>query len=108
MERRALLAFSLRERAGDTAMGPYFTESRGIAGPVDGDSRACTWKCPLSSQGALAGSNEERPSVWLIHSALRCDRSAGKASAFFSVSPLKQEIQKKIASENAKRQKKCR
>jgi hypothetical protein len=57
------------------------------------------------SRGVPARRNQKRPGIWLIDGALRRPRSAGKASALFSVGPMEQEIQKKVATKNAKRQK---
>jgi len=60
---------------------------------------------PRTRCGALSGSNQERASVWLIRGAPWRIRSVGESPALFSVGPLEQEIQKKVASKDAKRQK---
>jgi hypothetical protein len=60
-----------------------------------------------ASTSALPRSNQKGPGVGLIHGAFWSRRSPGKAAALLSVRPLEQEIQKKVASKDAKRQKQC-
>jgi hypothetical protein len=97
----------LGERRRDAAVSAYFTELARLA-VLSSGSLANGMETLLSRRGASARSNQKRASVWLIHGGvLRNSRSAGEASALFSVGKLVQNIQKKIASENAKREKYC-
>lgn len=64
-------------------------------------------KLVRSSHVASARRNQERPGIRLIHRALRRARFACEPSALFSVGPLEQSVQEKIASQDAKGQKQC-
>lgn len=98
----------LRERRCDAAVSSYFIELARIGGLFPGHSLPHILGPLTPCRGASARSDQKRAGVWLIHGGvLRSFRSAGEASALFAVGELVQDIQKKIASENAKREKYC-
>ena len=100
------LPLGLCERRRDAAVRTYFAELAGIVRLFPYVALAHTYKSLTSSCGGSAGSDQKRASVWLIHGGvLRSRRSAGEASAFFAVGELIQDIQEKVATENAKREK---
>jgi hypothetical protein len=96
----------LRQRRGDATVSPYFTELATVSGLSAGDLMPHVLELLTFCGGAPARRNQERTGVWLIHGdVLWSRRSAGEASALFAVGELVQDIQKEIASENAKREK---
>ena len=102
---RPASAFGLRERGCDALVCPYFTKLTLIAVLILGDSLAHHLDTLRASHRASAGRNQKRPSVRLVHAGFRGTRPAGEASTLFPVSPLEQDIQKKVASKNANREK---
>jgi len=102
---RPASAFGLRERGRDAAVSPYFAEVAGIRVLMASGSFAHTLGALHLSRGAPPRRNQKRPRVLPSHGALQRIRSAGEASALFPVSPLEQDIQKKVATENANREK---
>jgi len=91
--------------AKDGAPRRYFPELAGFAAVFSSDALLDTLSALPSSHGAPVRSNQKRPRVWLIHRGLEGLRPAGESPASFPVGPLEQDIQKKVASKNAKRQK---
>jgi hypothetical protein len=97
----------LCERRRDAPVSPYFPEMAGIAVLFSRGSLGHILRTLDSSRGAPARSNQKRPRVRMIYRGLAGLRPAGESPAFFPVGPLEQDIQKKVASKNAKRQKQC-
>jgi hypothetical protein len=95
----------LRERRRDASVRSYFIRVAKGAGLSTVNLPAGALELPPASASALPRSNQKGPGVGLIHSAFWSRRSPGKSSAPLSVRPLEQEIQKKITSKDAKRQK---
>ena len=93
------------ERGRDAAVSPYFTEVAGICVLMASGSLAHTLGALHPSRRAPPRRNQKRPRVLASHGALQGIRSASEASALFPVSPLEQDIQKKVASQNANREK---
>ena len=86
-------------------VSPYFPELAGITAAFSSDALVDTLSALPSSHDAPARSNQKRPRVRLIHRRLGGLRPAGESPASFPVGPLEQDIQKKVASKNAKHQK---
>jgi hypothetical protein len=104
--KRDCLPLGLRKRRRDAAVSPYFTEPARIGDLFPGGSLPHILELLASCRGASARSDQKRASVWLIHGSLfRSCRSAREAPALFSVGELIQDIQKEVASKNAKREK---
>jgi hypothetical protein len=102
------LPLGLGERRGDAAVSSYFIELARIGDLFPRDSLPHILELVSSCGGASACGDQKRSSVWLIHGGvLRSSRSAGEASTFFAVGELIQDIQKKVATEDAKREKYC-
>src|SRR5580700_6752002 len=93
------------ERRRDAPVSPYFPELAGTAAVFSSDSPVPTLSALHSSHGAPARCNQKRPRVRLIYCGHGGLRPAGDLPASFPVGPLEQDIQKKVASKNAKRQK---
>lgn len=105
---RPTSALGLRERRRDTAVSPHFIDLAGIGGLFPGGPLPHTQEPLISCRGIPARSNQKWPGVRLIRGGvLRSFRSAREASALFAVGELVQDIQEKVASEDAKREKYC-
>jgi hypothetical protein len=105
--RRGYLPLDPRERRSDAPVRAYFIErTKGPRLPAN-NLPAPPLDLTPASTSALPRSNQKGPGVRLIHGAFWSTRSPSKAAALLSVRPLEQEIQKKVASKNAKRQKQC-
>ena len=95
------------ERGCDAAVSACFREVAEVAIAIGSGLPVRGMEAPYAACGGPAGSGQERPSVRLIHGAHRSTRSAGETSALFSVGPLEEEVEKEVASEDAKREKQC-
>jgi G:T-mismatch repair DNA endonuclease (very short patch repair protein) len=101
---RPASALALRERSGDATVSSRLIELSKFAGFAAVHSSSRAGEMPRAARGAFSISSQERPSVGLIHGAFWSRRSSGKAAVPLSVRPFEQQIEKEVASENAKRQ----
>jgi len=102
-----LLPLDPRERRSDAPVRAYFTERTKGASLSANNLPAPALDLTPVSASTLPRSNQKRPGIGLIRGAFWSSRSPSKAAALLSVRPLEQEIQKKVASKDAKRQKQC-